>query len=182
MRRTYIWVLVILCAVVLISLTLVGDGRVCGQNGVVAVSATHDSYYFRLELGAKELASYDQCFGVGSSNHIEEETWHSDDGVPIVQKNPGALEWHNITLKRVAPSDAEVWSWRKAMEDGRLDEAIQDGAITMFKLGSSEPVARWHFINGWPSRLTIEGSTEELTIVHDGLNRVEPRGPQDAGR
>jgi hypothetical protein len=44
----------------------------------------------------------------------------------------------------------------------------------MFKLGWAEPLAQWNFSKGWPASLTIEGSVQDLTIVHDGLQRVAP--------
>ncbi len=91
----------------------------------------------------------------------------------VKEKAPGALEWPAITLRRSTPSDAQVWLWRKALEDGKLDEAIRDGALVMLQAGYSEPIARWSFTRGWPARLTIEGTVEELVIVHEGLKRTD---------
>ena len=69
------------------------------------------------------------------------------------------------------------------MVDRNVDAAIEDGAIIMFPLGSSEPIARWEFENGWAARLTIEGTIETLTIVHEGLERVAPiEGPSGVQR
>ena len=181
MRHTYLWPLTILCSAVLISLTLVGDTRSRGQNGGIAALSAElsDSFVFQLELdGQGVVAEYSECFGLGSSNQIEEAVVQTNGGA-IKQKTPGALEWHNITLRRKGSPDADVWAWREAMEDGKIDDALRDGAIVMFKTGEREPVGRWNFSKGWLASLTIEGSVQELTIVHDGLQRVVPfsRGP-----
>jgi len=178
MKRKYLWPLIILCAAVLISLALVRDTRVQGQGGADAPLSPVDpnSFVFRLELDGEEVGEYTECFGLGSSNEIETTVVQTKNGA-VVQKTRGALEWHNITLKRVGPSSAQIWSsWRKAVEEGRLNEAIQNGAIVMSKTGSSEALARWNFTGAWPSSLLIEGSAEELTIVHEGLERVAPNG------
>ena len=176
MRRTYLWPFTILSSAVLISLVLVGDDRSPGRSSnITALSGDPcDSFVLKLELGGQVVAEYTECFGLGSSNEIQEAVVQTNSG-DVKQKTPGALEWHNITLKRIGPSGGQVWSlWRKAMEEGRTNEAIQDGAIILSKAGSSEALARWNFIKGWPASLTIEGSVEELVIVHRGLERVAP--------
>jgi phage tail-like protein len=174
MRRTYLWPVIILCAAVLISPSLFDDRGLRGDDGGAAPLSPEpsDSFIFQLELGGQVVAEYSECFGLGSSNEIEESVVQTDAGA-VKQKTPGVLEWHNITLRRIGPSSAQVWSsWRKAMEDGRPDQAIRNGAIIMFKSGSSEPLAKWDFTQGWPASLTIQGSAEELTIVHQGLERA----------
>jgi phage tail-like protein len=175
MRHTYLWPVIMLCAGALISLSLVGDSKLCGQNGhIVALSdEPSDSFIFQLELGGQVVAEYAECFGLGSSNEIEESVVQTDAGA-VKQKTPGALEWHNITLKRAGVTDRLVWEWRQAMTEGKLDEALKDGAIVMRAPNSSEQLARWTFTNGWPAALIIQGSSEELTIVLDGLKRVTP--------
>jgi len=175
MRRTYLWPLMIVCSAVLISLALLGDSRSRGQNDDTTVLSAEpsDSFIFQLELGDRVVAEYTECFGLGSSNEIEESVIQANGGA-VKQKTPGALEWHDITLRRQGSPDEDVWAWREAMEDGKTDDAVRDGAIVMFATGSAEPLAQWNFSKGWPASLTIEGSVQELTIVHEGLQRVVP--------
>ena len=178
MRHTYLWPVMILCSAVLISLAFVGDSRLRGQNDDLAALSAEpsDSFIFQLELAGQVATEYTECFGLGSSNEIKENVIQTAAG-EVVKKTPGVLEWHNITLKRIGPSSGQIWSsWRKAMEDGKLNEAIQDGAIILSRAGSSEPIARWNFTRGWPASLTIEGVVEELTIVHEGVERVAASG------
>lgn len=178
MRRTCLWPLMILCSGILISLAFVGDRHSRAQNGDLApVSAEpSESFVFQLELeGQGVVGEYSECFGLGSSNQIEEAVVQTN-GRGVKQKTPGALEWHNIRLRRQGRPNADVWPWRDAMQDGKTDEAVRNGAIVMFRLGWPEPLARWNFTKGWPASLTIEGSVEELCIVHEGLQRVSPFG------
>jgi phage tail-like protein len=166
----------------LTSLALVGTSRLRGETVSIEppTAGPSDSFFFRLELAGQELGDYSECFGLGSSNEIVEDVPPTDAGIPIKRKTPGALEWHNITLKRSSPSDLMVAAWRKAMETGNLKGAMRDGAIVMFKVGSPEPVARWEFRAGWVASLRFDGSMEELIIVHEGLDRVA--APSDAPR
>ncbi len=175
MRRKYIWPIIIICSVVLISLALFGDLRLWGQSvNVESLSAeSSGSFIFRLEIdGLAMVEDYDACSGLGSSNDIEENMIMTYDGDVVIKKIPGMLRWHNITLKRTYPGDTRVWSWRKAMEDGNLNEAIRNGVIVMFRAGSPEPVAQWKFTNGWVASLNFNGSEEEVIIVHEGIERV----------
>jgi phage tail-like protein len=147
-----------------------------GQSGDIAsLSAEpYESFIFKLELEGQVVAKYTECFGLGSSNDIEEAVVQTDSGT-VKRKSPGVLDWHNITLKRLGPSSDSVWSyWRRVMEDGKVNEATRDGAIIMCDAVSEEALARWNFDDGWPASLKIEGSIEELTIVHEGLQRVPP--------
>jgi phage tail-like protein len=172
MKRKYIWPIII-CSVVLISLALLGNLRLWGQSvNVESLSAVSSgSIYFHLQIdGLGIVEIYNTCSGLGSSNVIDADIIRTGD--VAVRKIPGILEWHDITLKRTYPSDARIWSWRKAMENGNLNEAIRDGVIVMFRAGSSEPVAQWRFTNGWVASLSFNGSEEELIIVHEGIERL----------
>jgi len=173
MKRTYLWPLTILFSGTLVVAALVSDTRLCGQNAdpTTVAAESSDSFVFRLEVDGEKLAEYTECFGLGSRNEIE-ETLVETNTHGVKQKSPGSLEWPTITLRRAGPSEARIWSWRKAVEDGNLDQATRDGAIIMLRAGSLEPLARWNFSNGWPASLTIEGWVEELAIVHDGVDRV----------
>ena len=173
MRHRYLWLLTIVCSIALIGLALVGNTRLWGQSVDVQSATLGDlSYVFRLELGGVAVADYSECFGLGSSNETEEGIVETTAGIMTKTKTPGVLEWHDITLKRTGPSDVAVWTWRRAMEGGNRSQGVRDGAIVMYGAGSSQPLARWTFTKGWASSLTIEGSVEELTIVHEGLVRV----------
>jgi len=178
MKRHYLWPLVVLCSAALASLALLGTSRLQGGTGEIELlsAGSGDYFFFRLELVGQDVGDYGECFGLGSSNEIKEDTTQMG-GLIVRQKTPGVLEWHNITLKRNGPSDVRVASWRKALETGDLKAAIRNGAIVMYKAASSEPVARWEFRNGWVASLRLDGAVEELTIVHEGLERMGVPSP-----
>jgi phage tail-like protein len=173
MRLRRFHLIVLLCGVGLVGWAWVGTGRLSGQQETVPYSAMADlNYVFRLELNGVATADYSECLGLGSSSDVEETIVESSTGVMAKKKTSGILEWPNITLKRTGPSNAGVWAWRKAMEDGNRTQAVREGAIVLYGAGSSLPLARWEFTKAWAARLTIEGSAEELAIAHDGLTRV----------
>ncbi|MBN1509549.1 MAG: phage tail protein [Sedimentisphaerales bacterium] len=181
MKRVYIWPLIILLGAVLVSQSLVGNTQLQGQNGAAADLSTTgaSSTVFRLQLEGEEIgADYTECSGLGSSDDLIESTLVTHGAVTVRQKTPGALEWHDITLKRIGPSDVSVWSWRKAMEERDSGRAVRDGMIIMFSGDPPQLIARWDFHRGWPAWLTFDGSTETLAIVHEGIERVKPEQPQ----
>ncbi len=100
-------------------------------------------------------------------------------GEQIVKKVPGRVKWNDITLKRGVNDTMDLWKWRKLVEDGEVDQARKNGSIKMFDHTGKE-VARWNFVNAWPSKLTgptanatsNEVAIEELTITHEGYERV----------
>ena len=174
MRRKYSWPVLVIGSAFLISLALLGEGRLWGQKAGAGslVASGADSYVFRLELQYGLEQDFTECLGLGSSNDIEETTGIVEPGIVFTAKAPGTLHWQNITLRRDSPSDPDLWYWRRATENLNLEMAIQDGSITMLTAGSAEPVAEWKFRNGWAARLTFSGSREELVIVHEGLERT----------
>jgi hypothetical protein len=111
MKRHYRWPVVILCGAALTSLALVGTARLQGGTGDIEMlsAGAGDYFFFRLELAGVAAGDYSECFGLGSSNEIEEEVTQVG-GVVVKQKTPGLLEWQNITLKRNSPSDVRVAS------------------------------------------------------------------------
>jgi len=165
-----------LCGAVLISLGLINDSRLCGQDADPVSDS--NSYIFSLKLGGTPVAEYTECSGLGSSNAVMENAIVNDWGVAEIEKTPGLLEWHNITLKRAGLNGTEVWSWREAMETGDANEAFRDGAIVMLSAGPpSQWLAEWTFQQGWAASLTFDGGVEKLIIVHNGLQRVTPGMP-----
>ncbi|HKW21023.1 MAG TPA: phage tail protein, partial [Ktedonobacterales bacterium] len=95
------------------------------------------------------------------------------------KKVPGRMKWNNITLKRGITDAMDMWQWRKMVEQGKIDDARKNGSIIMYSQDGTE-VARWNFINAWPSKLTgpsanagnNEVAIEELEITHEGYERV----------
>ena len=171
MRGKCSWSIVIVCGIALAAFLLSGQARLWGQKageGAVAIAAS-DSFIYRLELNGQQMEVYTECSGLGSGSDIEQQKVVTDKGAVAWQMSPGALRWDSITLKRDSLSNAQIWQWRKSIEDGKPAEAIKSGSIVMLGSSSSQIYARWNFRNGWPARLSFGEGVEELVIVHDGL-------------
>lgn len=135
-------------------------------------------FNFVLELDGAVAGYFTECSGVGSEHEVIEHKVVDESGREIVRKIPGRLKWQDVTLKRGITSDMEIWKWRDTMVKGDLQTARKNATITMFSRDYS-PVARWHFTNAWPSKVSGPNfkaddnsfGVEELTIVHEGIYR-----------
>jgi len=138
-------------------------------------------FHFGLEIQGKVSGYFTEVSGIGSEHEVIEQKLMAPDGhAELVKKIPGRMKWGDITLKRGITSAMDLWTWRKEVEDGKVDSARHDGSITMFDhLGA--PVAQWTFDRGWPSKITgpapksdgNEVGIEEMVIVHEGTRRVQ---------
>lgn len=138
------------------------------------------SAWFGVDFGDGVVGAFRECTGLGSENEVVESKASGPDGKYVIKKLPGRMKWNNITLKRGITDAMDMWKWRKMLEEGKVQEARRNGTITMFNT-MGEPVARWKFVNAWPSKLTgpsanatnNEVAIEELEIVHEGYERVQ---------
>ncbi|MDI9433682.1 MAG: phage tail protein [Planctomycetota bacterium] len=177
MERKYLWTYTIIGSGALLALIAVGESRLRGQSVDLEMDSVHSArpfYYFSLEIGGQDVGIYEECRGLGSSNDIEEALVETESGVIVRRQTPGALAWHNLRFRRSEPSQLLVWFWRKAMEDGDLEAAVRDGAVTLWGTDRAEPLGRWEFRNAWVASLSFDGSIEAMTIVHEGLTRIDP--------
>jgi phage tail-like protein len=136
------------------------------------------SYHFHVEIDGITQAQFRECGGLGSESQVVEYK-ESVKGVTVIRKQPGAIKWSDITLKRGVSDVMELWNWRKQVEQGKVDEARKNGSIVLYDQADKE-IARWNFKEGWPSKLSgpqvkadgNEVAIEELTITHEGMERV----------
>jgi phage tail-like protein len=136
------------------------------------------SYHFHVEIDGITQAQFRECGGLGSESQVVEYK-EAAKGVTVIRKQPGAIKWQDITLKRGVTDIMELWNWRKQVEQGKVDESRKNGSIVLYNQANKE-IARWNFKEGWPSKLsgpTVKADAndvaiEELTITHEGLERV----------
>jgi phage tail-like protein len=134
-------------------------------------------FNFGIEVQGIIQGYFTECSGLGSENEVVDHKIVKD-GKEIVRKIPGRLKWGDITLKRGVTTNLDFWDWRKMVEQGKVSDARKNGSIMMFDQEHTE-VARWNFVAGWPSKISgpsvksdgNEVSIEELTIVHEGIER-----------
>lgn len=138
------------------------------------------SYHFYVEIDGITQAQFRECTGLSSESQVIEYKEASKNGMTVIKKVPGALKWGDITLKRGVTDITELWAWRKQVEEGKVDQARKNGSIVLYNQNNEE-IARWNFLDGWPSKITgpqanannNEIAIEELTICHEGLERVK---------
>lgn len=136
------------------------------------------SSWFGIEFQGAVSGVFQECTGLGSENEVVESKGSSPEGKFVIKKIPGNLKWNAITLKRGLTKEMDMWKWREMVEKGMISEARKNGTITMYDY-KGEPVAKWDFVNAWPSKLTGPAvdakqdavAIEELQIVHEGYTR-----------
>jgi len=95
---------------------------------------------------------------------------------------PGQLHLSDIVLKRGVTANRDLYDWRKLQEESGVGEVVgKDGAVILFDETQTE-VARWNFINAWPSKLTVGNAkllsddviiVEEFVLIPDSYQRVK---------
>ena len=137
--------------------------------------------FFYLDIGGVITGHFRECSGLSSESEVIEHKAVDEKGRNIVFKIPGIIKYENLVLKRGVTDDMAMWEWRKMVEDGKIVEARRDGSIIMYNQ-DNEAVARWNFYNAWPVKVSgpqlsagsNEIAVEELTIAHEGMERVSP--------
>jgi phage tail-like protein len=136
------------------------------------------NYSFYLEIDGITEAVFREASGIGSTSEVIESRHSTKDGKTIVAKSPGNLKWDDLSLKRGFSTDTKLYDWRTLIEQGKVKEARKNGSLTVYA-SDGTPLAKWSFINAWPSKLSgpslnataNEVAIEEITIVHEGLKR-----------
>lgn len=134
--------------------------------------------YFSIDFGGSIKGAFRECTGMGSESQVVEHRAASGKGVHILIREPGTMKYNDIVLKRGITDEMDMWQWRKDVEEGQIAKARKNGTITLHD-GTGKPVAKWSFVNAWPSKLngptydakTNEVAIEELTITHEGYKR-----------
>lgn len=130
--------------------------------------------FFALQIEGFFNAAFPHASGLGSESVPE-------DGNTVIKKIPGQQKWSNIELKRGLTSQMDIWTWRKMVEDGRIDDARKNGDIVL-QDAAGNAVARWNFENAWPSKVHVQSSEtgdaacawEVLTLQVESVRRVTP--------
>lgn len=141
------------------------------------------SFHFGVDISAQgisDLGYFTEVSGLELKVPAIKSLVTNAAGQRIYRQIPGdSLEFGDIVLKRSITDATGLWDWRQMVEEGQIDAARCDGSVIMFNMAGEE-VARWNFFKGWPSKISgptlnaesDDVSIEELTIVHEGLERV----------
>lgn len=146
---------------------------------MVATGARIDAlrnFNFLVELDGIAQASFSECSGLETTTEVIEHREGGDN--TTVRKLPGKTTYSDITLKAGLTDSQELWKWRKQVIDGRFTR--KNGSIVVFDLANKIEVARWNFVNAWPTKWDggpfnakgNEVAIETLVLAHEGLARV----------
>ena len=133
----------------------------------------YTGFNFLVEIDGITVAAFKQVSGLGSETEVIEYRAGSDKA-NTVRKLPGLTRYANIVLKRGVTKDAQLWNWRKTVEQGIADR--RNGSIVLLDEARSE-ILRWHFSNGWVAKFSgpdlnaqaNEVAIETIEIAHEGL-------------
>jgi phage tail-like protein len=133
----------------------------------------YTGFNFLVEIDGITVAAFKQVSGLGSETEVIEYRTGSDK-TSTVRKLPGLTRYANIVLKRGVTQDAQLWNWRKTVEQGIADR--RNGSIVLLDDARS-PILRWHFSNGWVAKIVgpelnaeaNEVAIETIEIAHEGL-------------
>ncbi len=132
------------------------------------------NFNFRIEIEGLASARFKAMEGLGSETEVIEYGGSVDQ---IVRKRPGRHKFTDITFKRGTTDNQELWEWRKATAEGRIDR--RSGSIIICADDGSE-ICRYNFFDAWPTKwkglvLDAKGTdttVEELTITVERIERA----------
>lgn len=128
---------------------------------------------FRVEIEGVTQGAFTAVEGLEVSVDVVN---FADGGDSLARKRPGRARYGNIVLKRGYVNSPELWSWFKAVLDGRIERKA--GSIMLLGDDSSE-IMRYNFFEGWPCRwksFTLNAAVsdtlvEELEIAVEKIER-----------
>jgi phage tail-like protein len=135
------------------------------------------NFNFLVELdGGIVRASFIECSGLDATTEVIETREGGEN--TTVRKLPGKTMYSDITLKWGVTDSDELWRWRQQIIDG--DVQRKSGSVVVFDLANSQEVARWDFVDAWPTKwegpaLNATGNElaiETLVLAHEGIRRA----------
>jgi phage tail-like protein len=134
------------------------------------------NFNFLVEIDGIAQASFTECSGLGATTEVIETRQGGDN--TTVYKLPGKTSYSDITLKWGLTDSQELWAWRAQIINGTV--VRKTGSIVVFDLANQTEVARWTFVNAWPSKwegpaFNAKGNDitiDTLVLVHEGITRV----------
>jgi phage tail-like protein len=134
------------------------------------------NFNFLVEIDGITQANFIECSGLEATTEVIETREGGSN--TTVYKLPGKTSYSDITFKWGATASRELWLWRQDVIEGNV--ARRNGSIVLYDLGNNNEVARWNFVNAWPSKwdgpaLNAKGNDiaiETLVLAHEGIVRA----------
>jgi phage tail-like protein len=134
------------------------------------------NFNFLVEIDGITQANFIECSGLEATTEVIETREGGSN--TTVYKLPRKTTSTDITLKWGTTASRDLWLWRQNIIEGNV--ARRNGSIVLYDLANRSEVARWNFVNAWPSKwdgpaLNAKGNDiaiESLVLAHEGIVRV----------
>lgn len=134
------------------------------------------NFNFLVELDGIAEAGFTECSGLESTTEVIETREGGQN--TTVRKLPGKTTYSDITLKWGLTTTEELWEWRQKVVEGKVER--KNGSIVVFDLANQQEVARWNFVDAWPTKWEgpsfdatgNEIAVETLVLAHEGITRA----------
>src|SRR3712207_3279734 len=108
------------------------------------------NFRFRVEIDGITTTGFTEATGFDSTTDVIEYREGTDP--PHVRKLPGLTKFGDITLKYGLTDDKQLFDWRQAIIDGKIDKNRKTVyIIALDETGTDR--ARWQCEKAWPSKL-----------------------------
>ena len=133
---------------------------------------------FSITIDGYEIASFSELQGI-TTEVVPVDFLESTDKEVIFKKLPGQIKPPTVVLSRGKNSSMELWAWHEAVLQGNIVAARKSCSLIMYNYDGA-PVARYHLMHAWPSKLEVgalkagasEVLMEKVTIVCESIQRV----------
>lgn len=134
----------------------------------------YKNFNFVVEIDGVASAGFMECSGLESETEVIEYREGIDPAV--IRVLPGLTFNVPILLRRGITDSKDLSEWRKGVISGNAMR--RNGSIVLHD-DAHQAVARWNFVQGWPSRMSgpelsaTDGDVaiEEIEISHEGIER-----------
>ncbi|MBZ0309033.1 MAG: phage tail protein [Anaerolineae bacterium] len=131
---------------------------------------------FRVEIDGIERGRFAEVSGLDSTIDVIEYREGGEN--TTLRKLPGNTKYSNIVLKFGMTDDLALYEWHQKAVIGKVER--KNGSIIVLNRVGDE-VARWNFINAWPTKydapdFNAEGNdvaVETFELAHEGVVRVK---------
>jgi phage tail-like protein len=132
-------------------------------------------FRFVVQIDGLAPAAFVECTGLGCYTDVVDYRPGTEGAAGRL---PGMTHFPPLVLRRGLTGNRDLWEWRKLVIEGQ--PARRNGTVTLLA-ADGEPIARWSFRQGWPSRwegpqLLAEGDAvalETIEVIHEGLDWIE---------
>jgi phage tail-like protein len=139
----------------------------------------YGSFHFLLEIQGVVsdtkiiVGGFKSVSGMDSETAIVEFKQGNDK---VVRKKPGRTTYANIVLERGYTATDDLWTWRKNIEDGKIDR--RSGSVIILDQDGQTEVARYNFYEGWPCKwyvpdMSADSSAMAIEKLEIALEKVE---------